>query len=108
MLDQVALADELGYDSVWLTEHHFDPYGGTIPNPAVFGAAIAQRTRRIRIGVAVAVLPLHDPLLLAEDYAMLDVLSHGRLELGVGRGSVQAEFRELGVPTDESAEVMVE
>ena len=108
MLDQIALADELGYDSVWLTEHHFHPYGGTIPNPAVFGAAIAQRTRRIRIGVAVAVLPLHDPLLLAEDFAMLDVLSNGRLEFGVGRGSVLAELRELGVATEGSAEVMLE
>jgi len=108
MLDQIALADELGYDSVWLTEHHFDPYGGPIPNPAVFGAAIAQRTRRIRIGVAVSVLPLHNPLLVAEDFAMLDVLSNGRLDFGVGRGSIPEEFNEFCVSLDDSAEVMVE
>jgi natural product biosynthesis luciferase-like monooxygenase protein len=108
MLEQIAFADELGYDSVWLTEHHFDPYGGTIPNPAVFGVAVAQRTRRIRIGVAVSVLPLHNPLLVAEDYAMLDVLSNGRLDFGVGRGSVPAEFMEFGISPENSAEVMVE
>jgi natural product biosynthesis luciferase-like monooxygenase protein len=108
MLDQTAYADELGFDSVWLTEHHFDPYGGTIPNPAVFGTAIAQRTRRIRIGVAVSVLPLHNPLLVAEDFAMLDVLSNGRLDFGVGRGSVPEEFAEFGVSPEHSAEVMLE
>lgn len=108
MLDQIALADDLGYESVWLTEHHFDYYGGTLPNPAVFGAAIAQRTRRIRIGVAVSVLPLHNPLLVAEDYAMLDVLSAGRLDFGVGRGSVPAEYAQLGISTEQTAEIMVE
>lgn len=108
MLEQVAFADELGYESVWLTEHHFDFYGGTLPNPAVFGAAIAQRTSRIRIGVAVSVLPLHNPLLVAEDYAMLDVLSNGRLDFGVGRGSVPTEYDQLGVSADDSAEIMVE
>ncbi len=108
MLEQIELADALGYDSVWLTEHHFDHYGGTIPNPAVFGVAVAQRTRRIRIGSAVTVLPFHNPLLVAEDFAMLDVLSNGRLDFGVGRGSVQAEYRQFGISNEASAEVMVE
>ena len=108
MLDQVAFADELGFHAAWLTEHHFDPYGGAIPNPAVFGAAIAQRTRRIRIGTAVTVLPLHNPLLVAEDFAMLDVLSNGRLDFGVGRGSLQAEFHQLGISPEDSAEVVAE
>ena len=108
MLTQIALADELGYTSVWLTEHHFSRYGGTLPNPAVFGAAIAMRTRRIRIGSAVTVLPLHNPLLVAEDFAMLDVLSGGRLDFGIGRGSVQVEFEEFGVDYSRSAAAMLE
>lgn len=108
MLEQIARADELGYASVWLTEHHFNIYGGTIPNPAVFGTAIAQRTSRIRIGTAVTVLPLHNPLIVAEDFAMLDVLSGGRLDFGVGRGSVAAEYQEFGISADDSAGVMVE
>src|ERR671937_313834 len=108
MLDQIVRADELGYASVWLTEHHFDVYGGTIPNPAVFGTAIARATRNIRIGTAVTVLPLHNPLLVAEDFAMLDVLSNGRLDFGVGRGSVQAEFRELAISPEDSAGVLAE
>jgi natural product biosynthesis luciferase-like monooxygenase protein len=108
MLEQIDYAGDLGYHSVWVTEHHFDHYGGTLPNPAVFGTAIAQRTAFIRIGVAVSVLPLHHPLLVAEDYAMLDVLSNGRLDFGVGRGSVPDEYEQLGVSADDSAETMVE
>lgn len=110
MLEQIVLADKLspGFSTVWLTEHHFSPYGGTLPNPAVLGAAIASRTRRIRIGTAVTVLPLHNPLLVAEDFAMLDVLSGGRLDFGIGRGSVQVEFQEFGVDYAESAQAMVE
>ena len=106
MLEQIARADELGYASVWLTEHHFDLYGGTIPNPAVFGSVVARATRNIRIGTAVTVLPLHNPLLVAEDFAMLDVLSNGRLDLGIGRGSVSAEYREFGISNDDSASVL--
>ena len=108
MLEQIVRADELGYASVWLTEHHFDFYGGTIPNPAVFGSAVARATNTIRIGTAVTVLPLHNPLLVAEDFAMLDVLSNGRLDLGVGRGSVMAEYREFGTPTEDTASIMAE
>jgi natural product biosynthesis luciferase-like monooxygenase protein len=108
MLEQIVRADDLGYASVWLTEHHFDFYGGTIPNPAVFGTAVARATKSIRIGTAVTVLPLHNPLLVAEDFAMLDVLSNGRLDLGIGRGSVAAEYREFGVSNDDSAAIMSE
>lgn len=106
MLEQMVRADELGYDSIWLTEHHFSPYGGLIPNPAVFGTALARATRRIRIGTAVTVLGLHNPLIVAEDFAMLDVLSHGRVDLGVGRGSVQAEFDEFGLTAEDARSVL--
>jgi natural product biosynthesis luciferase-like monooxygenase protein len=108
MLEQIGRADELGYASVWLTEHHFDFYGGTIPNPAVFGSVVARATKTIRLGTAVTVLPLHNPLLVAEDFAMLDVLSNGRLDLGIGRGSVTAEYREFGISNDDSAAILAE
>ena len=108
MLEQISLAEQLGYDSVWLTEHHFHPYGGALPNPAVFAAAIAQRTTRIRIGTAVTVLPFHNPLLVAEDFAMVDVLSNGRLDFGVGRGSVPAEYRQFSLSQEQTFEIMAE
>jgi natural product biosynthesis luciferase-like monooxygenase protein len=108
MLEQIARADELGYHSVWLTEHHFDVYGGTVPNPAVLGAVVARTTRRIRVGTAVTVLPMHNPLLVAEDFAMLDVLSNGRLDMGIGRGSVGAEYREFGISNEDSASTLAE
>lgn len=112
MLEQIARADELGYEGVWITEHHFHEYGGMLPNPAVFGATIAHATQRIRIGTAVTVVALHNPLIIAEDFAMLDVLSQGRVDLGVGRGSVPAEFREFGIDanvpvTDEGIEIIL-
>ena len=107
MLEQIELADHLGYTTVWLTEHHFDVYGGTVPNPAVLGALIAARTRHIRIGTAVTVLPLHNPLSVAEDFAMLDVISGGRLDFGIGRGSVIREAEEFGL-TDTSAALTAE
>ncbi len=95
-LDHIILAEELGYESYWLAEHHFHEYG-SVPNPAVFLAAAAQRTTRIGLGVAVSVLPFHHPLRVAEDYAMLDILSQGRLILGVGSGYVAHEFEGFGV-----------
>ncbi|MCI4366137.1 MAG: LLM class flavin-dependent oxidoreductase [Thermoplasmata archaeon] len=92
------LAEEgeaLGYDRFWVTEHHFRP-GASLPSPPVLLAAVAARTRRIRVGPLVAVLPLHDPLLLAEEYALLDALSGGRLDIGIGPGYVREEFEALG------------
>ncbi len=91
LIDSSCRADELGYECVWLAEHHFQRLG-TVPNPAVVLAAIATATRRIRLGSAVAVLPLSDPIHVAEDYALVDVLSGGRLNMGVGAGSQALEF----------------
>lgn len=84
MIEQAEAADDLGYEAIWLAEHHFTDYG-ILPSPAVLGAAIAERTTRLRIGTAVSVLPFHDPRRLAEDYATLDVISGGRLDFGIGR-----------------------
>lgn len=90
-LQEIQLADELGFDSCWLAEHHFSRYG-ILGNPLMLGTALAERTKNITIGTAVVVLPLHDPLRVAEDAALLDILSNGRLVLGVGRGYQPQEF----------------
>ena len=95
-LEQVEAADALGFDTAWLTEHHFRPFGGMLPNAAVLLAALAQRTRRIRLGPAVIVFPLQHPLRIAEDVAMLDLLSQGRIDLGAGRGMATAEYEVFG------------
>lgn len=100
-LEDIQFADELGFDSAWLTEHHFSRYG-ILGNPLVLGAAIAQTTTRIQIGTAVVVLPFHNPLRLAEDAATLDILSGGRLELGVGRGYQPKEFHGFGIDAQSS------
>ena len=94
-------AEEAGFDAVWLAEHSGSHYG-LICSPQVMAAAIAARTRRIRIGTAVSVLPLHHPLRLANDFAMVDVLSGGRLNYGVGRGYSQDEYSAFSVPMEEN------
>lgn len=103
LLEQVELAEELGFHCVWFTEHHFIPYGGPSPNPAVLLAAVAGRTSKIRLGSSVSILPLHgQPLHIAEDYAMVDAVSDGRLEFGVGVGNNPSEYRRLGLSQEES------
>lgn len=100
LLEQAEAADDLGFDSFWVAEHHFHEYGA-IPRPPIWMAAAAQRTRRIRLGAAVVVLPFDNPLRSAEDYAMVDVLSNGRLNLGVGSGYLKHEYEGFGVDTEE-------
>ncbi len=102
-IDHCVYAEELGYDAIWLAEHHFTNYGA-VPSPAVLAAAIAAKTKRIKIGIAVAVLPFHDPIRVAEDYALLDVISGGRLVFGVGRGYQPHEFKGFGIPMEEARE----
>ena len=85
--EQVILAEELGFESVWLGEHHFRPYGlGDMPNPIVVGADLAARTTRIRIGQMSNIAPWWHPIRLAEDLAILDNLSQGRVDVALGRG----------------------
>lgn len=100
-VEQIRLADELGYDYIWLAEHRFTRYG-IAPDVLVLAAAAAAVTRRVRIGTAVIVLPFHNPILLAEQVAMVDVLSGGRFEFGAGRGYQAGEFKGLGIPMEES------
>jgi len=92
LLEQAVAAEELGYDAIWVTEHH--SAFGVVGSPAVLLAAIAMKTRRVRLGSMAAILPYHRPVHIAESYALVDVLSYGRLELGVGRGNLASE-REL-------------
>ncbi len=89
-------AEEGGLSTLWIAEHHFQP-GGLCPSPPVLLAACGQRTRRVRLGVLVSVLPFHRPIELAEQYAMVDRLTHGRLNLGVGSGYIPIEFEGFGV-----------
>ncbi|HEY7293805.1 MAG TPA: LLM class flavin-dependent oxidoreductase [Dehalococcoidia bacterium] len=96
ILDEIALAERLGFDTYFLAEHHFHEYG-VVPSPPVLLAAAAERTSRIRLGTAVAVLPFHEPVRLAEEVAMLDQLSGGRVALGVGSGYLAHEFAGFGV-----------
>jgi alkanesulfonate monooxygenase SsuD/methylene tetrahydromethanopterin reductase-like flavin-dependent oxidoreductase (luciferase family) len=99
-LEQMAAAEALGFHTLWLTEHHFSAYGGSA-DPMLMAIAAANRTQTVRIGIGVSVLPFHHPLQLAEQGAMVDILSGGRLEFGVGRGSQRYEYERLGVPMDE-------
>ncbi len=101
VLEEIEYGEELGFDSVWLPEHHFAVYG-MLGNPMTFAAAVSQRTHHMRIGTAVMVLPFQHPLRLAEDAALVDVLSGGRLMLGMGRGYQPTEFHGFGVPQDKS------
>ena len=95
-IEDVALGEELGFHSAWLAEHHFTRYGiGS--SVLVFASAIAARTSKIRLGTAVIVPPLHNPIRLAEDTATLDLISNGRLDAGFGRGASKSEFTPYGV-----------
>jgi alkanesulfonate monooxygenase SsuD/methylene tetrahydromethanopterin reductase-like flavin-dependent oxidoreductase (luciferase family) len=107
-LDQIQLGDELGFDYAWLAELHFDPKFSITPSPLMVAAAAAQRTKRIRLGVAVNVLPLHNPVRIAEDIATLDLLSNGRAEFGIGRGALPLHFQGFNIPQEENRERFME
>lgn len=97
LIDMFVAAEELGFDSGWVAQHHLGNDAGRLPAPLVLLAGAAQATSRIRLGTTVVVLPLEDPLRLAEDAAVLDALSGGRLELGLGAGAYSSqEFAAFG------------
>ena len=93
----------MGIEEVWLGEHSFSRHG-LLSGIWSFLGAVAGRTKNIRIGTAVIVLPLHNPILVAEEVAMLDVISNGRINFGIGAGYQQQEFDGLGVDIDTSRE----
>src|SRR5208337_4411471 len=90
--DLMRAAEDLGFDSIWPAEHHFTEYG-YCASPALSLAAVASVTKRIRLGTGVVVLPFHNPIRVAEELAMLDLMSDGRLDFGVGRGYQPLEFK---------------
>ena len=91
-LEQMLAAEPLGYESVWLAEHHFNDYG-LCPAPPVLAAYLAARTTKLRLGMGVSLLPLHHPVDLAEQLAVLDVVSGGRLDVGIGRGGTLQDYQ---------------
>lgn len=107
VLEEIDYAEELGFDSVWLPEHHFAT-PGLLGNPLTLAAAVSQRTERIKIGIAAVVLPFQHPLRIAEDAALVDVLSNGRLLFGVGRGWQVPEFQIFQVPQSASRAMFLE
>ena len=102
--DHVALAEELGLDTVWLAETHFNPNRSVLSAPLVLAAAIAGRTKKIKIGTAVQILPLGNPLRIAEEVATLDHVSGGRFEFGIGRSGLPSAYNGYNIPYAESRE----
>ena len=100
-IDFVIHAEQLGYDSVWMGEEHFYSFG-ICPSPQLFLTALARETTRMRLGSAISLLPFENPLRKAEDFAMLDLLSNGRLDFGVGRGVIPKHFEGFRVAPQES------
>ena len=107
-LEQATHAEALGFESVWPVEQHFDPELSILPSPLLLLAALAERTRNLRLGIAIILLPLSHPVRIAEEIATLDVLSNGRVEFGVGRGSLPEHFKGFGVSQSESRERFLE
>jgi alkanesulfonate monooxygenase SsuD/methylene tetrahydromethanopterin reductase-like flavin-dependent oxidoreductase (luciferase family) len=101
-IERFEIMDQTGYDAVWLAEHHFSGYS-VCPSVHMMATMAAARTRRLRIGTAVSLAPFYNPLRLAEEVALLDVLSGGRVNWGAGRGFSAKEFAAFGVPVEESA-----
>jgi len=102
LLEQVVHAEKLGFHAAWFGEHHYSAY--SFGAPAVMATAAAARTSRIRLGTGVSLLPIHNPIRLAEEYATLDNLSGGRLEYGVGRGFLRYALDLFGIEEGESTE----
>jgi len=100
-LEQMLAAESLGYSSVWIAEHHFNDYG-LCPSPPVMASFLAARTITLRLGMGVCLLPLHHPVDLAEELAVLDVVSGGRLDVGIGRGGTLQDYQTFQSDRDDS------
>ena len=107
-MSQMRLAEDLGYDAVWLAELHFQKDRSVLASPLVIASALAIATQRVKIGIAVQVLPLSHPLRLAEDVATVDHLSKGRLEFGIGRSGLPAHYQGFNIPYAESRDRFLE
>lgn len=98
----VDVAERFGMDAIWLAEHHFSPERSVLASPMVIASAIAARTQRLRIGLAVQVLPLTNPLRLAEEAATVDHISKGRFDFGIGRSGLTRYYQGYNIPYEES------
>ena len=98
-IEQAQAAEDLGFRNIWLAEHHFSTYG-YLGRPVQLATYIAAKTKRLRVGTAVIVVPLHHPLVIAEEIATLDLLAGGRVEIGLGRGYQYYEFERFGFEMD--------
>lgn len=96
-IEQIEVAESLGFDAAWVAQHHFHEHEGGLPAPFVFLSQVAARTRSIRLGTGIVTLPMELPIRVAEDAAVLDMLSGGRLELGLGAGGNHAAFTAFGL-----------
>jgi alkanesulfonate monooxygenase SsuD/methylene tetrahydromethanopterin reductase-like flavin-dependent oxidoreductase (luciferase family) len=105
---QMRLAEDLGYDAIWLAELHFQKDRSVLASPLVIASALAIATQKVKIGIAVQVLPLSHPLRLAEDVATVDHLSKGRLEFGIGRSGLPAHYQGFNIPYVESRDRFLE
>lgn len=113
ILDQIALAESVGFTECWFAEHHFTDYS-VLPSPNLMIAASLQRTRQMRFGNYINILPMHNPLRLAAEAAMLDNLAQGRFDFGIGTGVRPGEFAKFGLDfaaaaamTDEALEILL-
>ncbi|MFJ4284359.1 putative FMN-dependent luciferase-like monooxygenase [Paenarthrobacter nicotinovorans] len=100
-LEQIQTAEAEGFDTAWVAQHHFNEAEGGLPAPLVFLAYAAARTSRIRLGTGIITLPLEDPVRVAEDTSVLDLLSRGRLEVGVGTGGTASSFAAFGLDSEQ-------
>lgn len=107
-LEQAVYAEALGFESVWPVEQHFISDLSILSAPLLFLAAVAERTKTLRLGIAIVLLPLSHPIRVAEEIATLDVLSNGRVEFGIGRGAIPAHFSGFGIPQAESRDRLIE
>src|SRR3989442_9773991 len=113
-VEMAKAAEALGFRNVWLAEHHFSTYG-YLSRPAQLATYIAAKTTRLRVGTAVIVVPLHHPLVVAEEIATLDLLSGGRPDVGLRRGYQHYEFQPVGLqlasgrpPWDEAVGIILQ
>jgi alkanesulfonate monooxygenase SsuD/methylene tetrahydromethanopterin reductase-like flavin-dependent oxidoreductase (luciferase family) len=104
---EVEFAEKLGFQGVWIAEHHFSDYG-IVPSTPVFLAHLATRTSRIRIGPAVSTIIFRNPIHVAEEYSLLDVISNGRVNLAVGSGYLKHEFQGFNIPQELKREIFDE
>lgn len=103
--EQILHAETYGFDNAWVAQHHFHEHEGGLPSPFVLLAHIAARTRRIRLGTGVITLPLENAVRVAEDAAVFDLLSDGRLEIGLGTGGTAESFAAFGLRSEERGKV---